>query len=218
MINNILMFGGRPKDLMEIKHAAFRYEGTDADTATTYYLGNKFAIPFFKQFGIRNSFELKEKFVSTGATVMIDHDLLCPELQVDGNRADIKGLRFDSEFFRIYNFTDKIDNLSDALIRYQRRFIDENLKKDTVINSIELYSDLYPENSDKMLFTDRVKEMTKKYVGHYKEAVQSYLMIVSTKTGLNFAVCDNKHFVMANDAVLYEDMPDFEKEYENIEF
>lgn len=120
MINNILMFDGRPKDLMEIKHAAFRYEGTDSDTATSYSLGNKFAIPFFKQFGIRNSFELKEKFVNTGASVMIDHDLLWTELWVGGKRVDIKGLRFDSEFFRIYNFTDKIDNLSDALTRYQK--------------------------------------------------------------------------------------------------
>ena len=102
MINNILMFGGQPKDLIEMKTAGFRYEGTDADTAVPFYLGNSMAVPFFKQFGIRSSFELKEKFINSGKSVLIDHDTLWTELWVNGECRGASGLNINEGFFRVY--------------------------------------------------------------------------------------------------------------------
>lgn len=218
MINNILMFGGQPKDLTEMKTAGFRYEGTDADTAVPFYLGNSMAVPFFKQFGIRSSFELKEKFINSGKSVLIDHDTLWTELWVNGECRGASGLNINEGFFRVYNFASEVADVPEALNRYQRRFLDDEFKADLAINSVEVYSDAYPNNADKMSYNNLQETVIRRYTDHYKDSMKSCLILDASNGSLSFWVCNNKLKIKDRDIVLYEDLHEFEKEYEDIKF
>lgn len=218
MINNILMFGGQPKDLTEMKTASFRYEGTDADTAVPFYLGNSMAVPFFKQFGIRSSFELKEKFINSGKSVLIDHDTLWTELWVNGECRGASGLNINEGFFRVYNFASEVADVPEALNRYQRRFLDDEFKADLAINSVEVYCDVYPHNADKMSYHNLQETVIRRYTDHYKDSMKSCLILDASNDSLSFWVCNNKLKIKDRDNVLYDDLHEFEKEYEDIKF
>lgn len=184
---------------------------SDKMTMMTY---NLVSMPLFRSLGVKSMTELKNAAIATGCTVLVDHDFYYSELYDEGKLCELKSI-FDADKLLVYAFSKKVDSVAEAIDRYQRRFI-----ADEYIDEYFKFMIDYDYVNDKQLSYEESKnEAIDLAVRRNKpKGAGSYLIIETNADGLHFVAIDNNKKIIDQDSFILSDMPEFEKEYENIEF
>lgn len=214
MILNMYLHLLHFKKINEVLASDRQFHALESDNMAIFNY-NLVSMPFFRSLGIKSMTELKKAAIATGQTVLIDHDFCYSELYSEGKLCDLQRV-FSHDRALIYTFDKKVNSVSEAAIRYQRRFLEEEYTNEYFRYMIDDDDDT--DNDDEPYDSSLTKAVDRTIKFNEPKGAGSHLIIETKDDGLHLTVIDNSKKVIDQKNFALSDMPEFEKEYENIEF